>query len=158
MKERNSSVVTLGVILSVAVFLLVIMSSPGLRPQTVTAAADQAPHQQAYYEARIVALENTVNDLARRVTALERGGYVDAPVYAVPVYSAPTQAIVEPSAPAAIQSTQSTGPGCDPSYPDVCIAPYPPDLDCRDIVVRGFQVLPPDLHNFDGDHDGIGCE
>lgn len=150
MKERNSSVVTLGVILGVVVFLLVIMSSPGLRPQTVTAAADQAPQQQAYYEARIVALENTVNDLARRVTALERGGYVEAPVY-----SASTHAVVEPSAPAVMQSTD---PGCDPSYPDVCIAPYPPDLDCRDIVVRGFQVLPPDPHNFDGDYDGIGCE
>lgn len=153
MKERNSIVVTLGAALCVVVFLLVIISSPGFRPQTVIAAENQSAQQQAYYEARIVALENTVNDLVRRVTALERGGYVEAPVY-----SAPAQAIVEPSAPAAIQATQSTGPGCDPSYPDVCIAPYPPDLDCRDVVVRRFQVLPPDPHNFDGDHDGIGCE
>ena len=153
MKERNSIVVTFGVTLCVVVFLLVIMSSPSLRPKPVTAAENQSPQQQAYYEARIVALENTVNDLVRRVTALERGGYVETPVY-----SAPAQAIVEPSAPAAIQATQSTGPGCDPSYPDVCIAPYPPDLDCRDVVVRRFQVLPPDPHNFDGDHDGIGCE
>ena len=153
MKERNSIVVTFGVTLCVVVFLLVIMSSPSLRPKPVTAAENQSPQQQAYYEARIVALENTVNDLVRRVTALERGGYVETPVY-----SAPAQAIVEPSAPAAIQATQSTGPGCDPSYHDVCIAPYPPDLDCRDVVVRRFQVLPPDPHNFDGDHDGIGCE
>ncbi len=47
---------------------------------------------------------------------------------------------------------------CDPSYPDVCIAPYPPDLDCGEISYRNFKVLPPDPHRFDGDKDGIGCE
>ena len=47
---------------------------------------------------------------------------------------------------------------CDPSYPDVCIPPYPPDLDCGDISYRNFRVLPPDPHRFDGDNDGIGCE
>lgn len=47
---------------------------------------------------------------------------------------------------------------CDPSYPTVCIPPPPPDLDCGDIPYRRFTVLPPDPHNFDGDHDGIGCE
>ncbi|MEO0374125.1 MAG: hypothetical protein AAF329_05740 [Cyanobacteria bacterium P01_A01_bin.17] len=48
--------------------------------------------------------------------------------------------------------------GCDPAYPDVCIAPDPPDLDCGDISERNFTVLPPDPHRFDGDHNGIGCE
>ena len=47
---------------------------------------------------------------------------------------------------------------CDPNYPGVCIPPYPPDLDCGDIPYRRFQVLAPDPHGFDGDHDGIGCE
>ncbi|OGS48430.1 MAG: hypothetical protein A3K68_01455 [Euryarchaeota archaeon RBG_16_68_13] len=47
---------------------------------------------------------------------------------------------------------------CDPSYPDVCIPPPPPDLDCADIPYRRFRVLPPDPHHFDGDRDGIGCE
>lgn len=47
---------------------------------------------------------------------------------------------------------------CDPSYPTVCIPPPPPDLDCKDIPHRRFQVLPPDPHRFDGDNDGIGCE
>jgi len=47
---------------------------------------------------------------------------------------------------------------CDPAYPDVCIPPPPPDLDCSDIRFRSFQVLPPDPHNFDGDGNGIGCE
>ena len=48
--------------------------------------------------------------------------------------------------------------GCDPSYPTVCIPPPPPDLDCPDIPYRRFTVLPPDPHNFDGNHDGIGCQ
>lgn len=47
---------------------------------------------------------------------------------------------------------------CDLSYPDVCIPPPPPDLDCRDIPHRRFRVLPPDPHRFDRDGDGIGCE
>jgi hypothetical protein len=50
------------------------------------------------------------------------------------------------------------GGNCDPSYPTVCIPPYPPDLDCADIPYRDFKVLPPDPHGFDGDNDGIGCE
>jgi hypothetical protein len=53
-------------------------------------------------------------------------------------------------------------PGCAASYPDVCIPPPPPDLDCSDISYRNFRVLwnvaDPDPHRFDGDHDGLGCE
>lgn len=54
----------------------------------------------------------------------------------------------------------SSGTTCDPSYPDVCIPPRAEvgDLDCGDISERRFTVIPPDPHNFDGDHDGIGCE
>ena len=47
---------------------------------------------------------------------------------------------------------------CSPSYPTVCIPPYPPDLNCGDITFRRFTVLPPDPHGFDGDNDGVGCE
>lgn len=47
---------------------------------------------------------------------------------------------------------------CDPSYPGVCIPPAPPDLDCGDISERRFTVRQPDLHRFDGDGNGIGCE
>ncbi len=47
---------------------------------------------------------------------------------------------------------------CDPSYPDVCIPPYPPDLNCRDVSYKNFAVLSPDPHGFDRDRDGIGCE
>ena len=47
---------------------------------------------------------------------------------------------------------------CDPSYPSVCIAPAPPDLDCGDIPYRRFDVQQPDPHGFDRDRDGVGCE
>jgi PKD repeat protein len=48
---------------------------------------------------------------------------------------------------------------CDSSYPDLCIPPPPPDLDCGDdSVPENFQVLPPDPHGFDSDNDGIGCD
>jgi micrococcal nuclease len=47
---------------------------------------------------------------------------------------------------------------CDPSYPTVCIAPPPPDLDCKDVPYKNFRVLQPDPHRFDGNRDGFGCE
>jgi hypothetical protein len=51
------------------------------------------------------------------------------------------------------------GGNCHPSYPDFCIPPPPPDLDCSDIGPMNFTVLPPDPHGFDGnDNDGRGCE
>ncbi|MGH8903266.1 MAG: hypothetical protein ACRDYA_16755 [Egibacteraceae bacterium] len=46
---------------------------------------------------------------------------------------------------------------CDPSYPDNCIFPAPPDLGCRDTPHRIFRVRPPDPHQFDQDNDGFGC-
>jgi endonuclease YncB( thermonuclease family) len=51
---------------------------------------------------------------------------------------------------------------CAASYPDVCIPPPPPDLDCGEIRYKAFRVVynvpTPDPHRFDGDHDGVGCE
>ena len=35
---------------------------------------------------------------------------------------------------------------CDSSYPDFCIAPNHPDLDCGDIPYKRFTVLQPDPH------------
>ncbi len=47
---------------------------------------------------------------------------------------------------------------CHQAYPEFCIPPPPPDLDCPDIGRHNFTVLPPDPHRFDLDRDGIGCE
>ena len=51
---------------------------------------------------------------------------------------------------------------CAASYPDFCIKPPPPDLNCADIPYNNFRVrwdVPdPDPHHFDGNRDGVGCE
>jgi len=66
--------------------------------------------------------------------------------------------VITPPMPKEIPKTSSDDSNCDPSYPDVCIAPYPPDLDCKQIPYKNFRVLPPDPHRFDGNKDGIGCQ
>ncbi len=48
---------------------------------------------------------------------------------------------------------------CLYGYPDICIPYSPTDLDCDDIEYRNFKVLATfDSHNFDADHDNVGCE
>ncbi|MBT6468844.1 MAG: hypothetical protein HOK63_04235 [Thaumarchaeota archaeon] len=49
-------------------------------------------------------------------------------------------------------------PDCDKSYPDFCIMPFPPDLDCEDIRATNFRVVGEDAHGLDDDGNGIGCE
>jgi len=61
-------------------------------------------------------------------------------------------------APQQTPEPEHTQSNCDSSYPDVCIPPYPPDLDCGEIGYSNFRVIQPDPHGFDGDGDGIGCE
>jgi micrococcal nuclease len=70
----------------------------------------------------------------------------------------PAQAGSQPSPEQAIISDPASAFGCEPAYPDVCIPPSPPDLDCGDVAYGRFTVYPPDPHRFDGDHDGVGCE
>jgi hypothetical protein len=47
---------------------------------------------------------------------------------------------------------------CDSSYPDFCIPPAPPNLNCPDIPQKRFTVTGSDPHGFDRDNDSIGCE
>ena len=68
--------------------------------------------------------------------------------------STPSSAVQTPASTPDIRDTRQ----CDPSYPDVCIAPFPPDLDCDEIPFRRFVVHRTDPHGFDRDRDGIGCE
>jgi hypothetical protein len=71
---------------------------------------------------------------------------------------APTPVPTETPIPPPPTPTATPKPACDPSYTTVCIPPPPPDLDCGDIGVNNFTVLPPNPHGFDGDNDGVGCE
>jgi micrococcal nuclease len=68
------------------------------------------------------------------------------------------QQIPADATPAPATATPEPAVGCDPSYPDICLPPPPPDLDCREISERRFRVLPPDPHNLDGNDDGVACE
>ncbi len=84
------------------------------------------------------------------------------------VEGAPVVQQAQPAAPEAPTATPVQAPptptpapaqqNCDPSYPTLCIPPNSPDLDCPDMSVKRFPVLPPDPHRFDRDNDGIGCE
>lgn len=77
-----------------------------------------------------------------------------------PILAAPKPAAPMPQAP------QAPAGNCHPSYPDVCISPSPPDLDCRDIPRGDFRVVGSDPHRLDGPYDGSnpyepdgrGCE
>ena len=80
------------------------------------------------------------------------GGGTPTPPPTAPVAPPPTVA------PPTTTATPTTATSCDPSYPDFCIPPPPPDLDCRDISRKSFRVLQPDPHRFDGNKDGVGCE
>jgi len=66
------------------------------------------------------------------------------------------------AAPAPQTDPPSGGSGCHPSYPDFCIAPPPPDLNCPEVNGSNFtvrhDVANADPHGFDRDNDGIGCE
>lgn len=46
---------------------------------------------------------------------------------------------------------------CSPAYPEVCIPPPPPDLDCSDIEQKNIKVLQPDPHKLDRNKDGVAC-
>ena len=69
-----------------------------------------------------------------------------------------SQAFSSESAPDADATSESETKTCLSNYPDVCIAPAPPDLDCKDITHRNFKVQNGDPHKFDGNNNGIGCE
>ena len=47
---------------------------------------------------------------------------------------------------------------CSDAYPDFCIPPPQPDLNCEDIEFSDFAVLPPDPHRLDPDGNGRACE
>jgi micrococcal nuclease len=87
--------------------------------------------------------QRLLNAAERRAMEREVGLWEDSPAPLVPLVP---------------QDSPKPGRDCDRSYPDVCIPPYPPDLDCGDIPHRYFTVRPPDPHGFDAEGDGLGCE
>ena len=70
----------------------------------------------------------------------------------------PTTTTSKPTTTTTKPTTTTSAQNCHSSYPDFCIPPPPPDLNCPDISQKNFTVLPPDPHGFDRDKDGVGCE
>jgi len=69
-----------------------------------------------------------------------------------------TTGLIPASNTASTRSSSKTK--CDANYQG-CIPPYPPDLDCSDIKRMGLApilVTGNDIHKFDADGDGIGCD
>jgi len=101
------------------------------------------------YYPEMVAAEEAARDAGRGLWGHCHSG---ASLPDVPVEGALDRPSPAPGKPA-------TGSGiCDPAYPEVCITPGQPDIDCSGVPARRFQVFPPDPHHLDGDDDGIGCE
>ncbi len=77
---------------------------------------------------------------------------------APPAPSPSTQPMPGPSGTAspAPSPTPAIG-GCDPNYAGYCVPIVDHDLDCSDIKHR-VTVIGVDIHHFDGDGVGIGCE
>jgi len=69
-----------------------------------------------------------------------------------PPTSAPAPAATPTAAPSA-----TPGGACDPNYSGYCVPIVSYDLDCPDIGHRVI-VVGVDIHHFDGDGDGVGCE
>jgi len=79
-----------------------------------------------------------------------------------PILAPTVPPVVAPaSRPAGAATKPALTGNCHASYPDFCIPPPPPDLDCNSALLGGrrrFTVRPPDPHLLDGNKDGIGCE
>lgn len=67
--------------------------------------------------------------------------------------------VLQPAPVAPVPSPTPAAPAsaCDPNYGGYCVPIVSYDLDCSDIRHR-VTVIGVDIHHFDGDHDGIGCE
>jgi hypothetical protein len=40
----------------------------------------------------------------------------------------------------------------------IYVPSFPPDLACEEISFANLRIAGPDLHDLDGDGDGLGCE
>jgi len=82
------------------------------------------------------------------------------PARTVSVTVLPAATSSPPAAPApapARTPAPESGGSCDPNYAGYCVAISSSDLDCIDIRHR-VTVVGVDIHRFDSDGDGLGCE
>jgi micrococcal nuclease len=129
-----------------------------------------AAHVYVYDRAftRLPSYRNAESGARNRSAGLWGGCHAAPPVTTttapVTTTTPPVTTTVVPLPPTTTTTPTTIPPAgnCTPSYPDVCIPPPPPDLDCGQIPYKRFRVRHdvafPDPHRFDSDRDGIGCE
>lgn len=66
-------------------------------------------------------------------------------------------ASVKPAKPVEPSPKEESADSCDPNYSGACVPIRPYDLDCPDIG-QMVKVVGTDIHGFDRDRDGFGCE
>jgi micrococcal nuclease len=98
-------------------------------------------------------------DLAGRLQAAEAAAHAAGRGLWSACHAAPPPTTTAPASQAHGLIAPGGTKNCDPAYPDDCIPPAPPDLDCKDIghAVR-VDHAQGDPHGLDADGDGVGCE
>ncbi|WP_436493179.1 hypothetical protein [Actinokineospora sp. HUAS TT18] len=149
-----------GVLAGVAVLALIVGGAllPARAPSSLVAAPTTKPVSPtapapSTLESAIVTTAATTTVIATTTTTAKPTTTTAKPTTPRPK---PTTTTVPP-APQPVAAVP-TKPGCDPSYPTLCLPLTGPDLDCKQITQRRFPVRAPDRHGFDGNGDGIGCE
>jgi Domain of unknown function DUF11 len=137
---------------SVLIQLTVRPTTPGLLINTATvSAATTDPNPANNSATQTTTVNPTVNPLPHCSDFVDNDGDLVSDF------------LRDPGCSSASDTDESPVNACAASYaPENCIAPPPPDLDCRDVPYLNFpvhhNVAVPDPHGFDGDKDGIGCE
>jgi PASTA domain len=123
----------------------------GMRARTAkNALADRRLHWRITYKTTSRYPSGTVISQSRQAgTDVRPGSTITLIIAEAPPVTAPPT--TEPAPP--------PESNCDPAYPNDCIPPPPPDLDCADIGHRvEVDHRYGDPHRLDADGDGIGCD
>lgn len=134
--------------------------------QLALAIGDERPGEYA-----VVVEVRSSREVLQRRTCVVPGDLPSAPVTPAgtraPTVTARPGATAQPTVRASATPAANLTPlptfssdptACAQEYPDFCIPPKPPDLDCTAIPAQDFTANEPDQHVFDQNNNGIGCE
>jgi hypothetical protein len=105
--------------------------------------------------ATVALAEVDMDDVGLKLSIVERKETMDWQPETILTQDPKAGTLVEPGT--KVKITISVLPPCDPSYPDICLTPRGPDIDCADLTARAFRVLEPDPYDLDLNDDGYGC-
>ena len=121
---------------------------------------EQYAHEDADLAKRLEAAEADAVANERGLWSTCAVGVTPPPVTAPPTTAAPAPQPLFGGGGTGAESSSSSS-DCHPGYPDDCIPPGPPDLDCGSAEIRRRVHVDHaygDPHRFDADKDGWGCE